>query len=402
MIEGVLGRSGPLTFPVAPPSSRAMRILAATLLITLCAAGQLRALEHVTLRRDGREQTLSGQVMVRAEDGGLLLATPDGTLWAIEPDELVSRREDQREFQPLARDELARQLTAELPSGFDVLTTHHYLICYNTSREYAGWCGALFERLHKGFTNFWTRKGFKLRESEFPLVAIIFNTRESYLQYSQAELGKSAESIVGYYSLRTNRITMYDLTGIESLRGAGDRRGSQAQINLVLSTPDAEQVVATVIHEATHQIAFNSGLQTRFADIPLWVSEGIAVYFESPDLQNSKGWRTIGALNTSRLDRFRDYLSRRPQGSLTSLVSDDHRMRDARSALDAYAEAWALNYYLIHHHAKQYLAYLQILSEKKQLVWDNPQERLKDFQTAFGESPNQLDADFLRQMQKVR
>ena len=39
--------------------------------------------------------------MVRAEDGGLLLATPDGTLWAIEPDELVSRREDQREFQPL-------------------------------------------------------------------------------------------------------------------------------------------------------------------------------------------------------------------------------------------------------------------------------------------------------------
>ena len=253
-----------------------------------------------------------------------------------------------------------------------MLTTHHYLICYNTSREYAGWCGALFERLHKGFANFWTRKGFKLRESEFPLVAIIFNTRESYLQYSQAELGKSAESIVGYYSLRTNRITMYDLTGIESLRGAGDRRGSQAQINLVLSTPDAEQVVATVIHEATHQIAFNSGLQTRFADIPLWVSEGIAVYFESPDLQNSKGWRTIGALNTSRLDRFRDYLSRTAPriADFASLGRPSHAQRAL--ALDAYAEAWALNYYLIRHHAKQYLAYLQILSEKKQLVWDNP------------------------------
>jgi hypothetical protein len=196
-------------------------------------------------------------------------------------------------------------LLGELPSGFDIHTTNHYLICYNTSREYAAWCGALFERLYKAFTNSWTRRGLKLHESEFPLVAIIFNTRESYTNYSRAELGKSAESIVGYYSLRSNRVTMYDLTGIESLRGAGDRRGSSAQINLVLSRPEAEQVVATIIHEATHQIAFNSGLQTRFADIPLWVSEGIAVYFETPDLQSSKGWRNVGAVKTSRLERFR-------------------------------------------------------------------------------------------------
>ncbi len=378
-----------------------MRLIACVLAIALLTPGSLCALEHITLRRGDQQQTVSGKVAVSAQDGGLLLMAVDGTLWTIEPDELIDRKEDQRPFHPLSRDELAKQMLSELPAGFEVYLTHHYLICHNTSREYAAWCGALFERLYKAFTNFWTRKGIKLHDPEFPLVAIIFNTRESYAKFSQAELGERAPSIVGYYSLRSNRMTMYDLTGIESLRSAGDRRSSAAQINQMLAQPAAEQVVATIIHEATHQIAFNSGLQTRFADIPLWVSEGIAVYFETPDLQNAKGWRTIGAVNTSRLERFRQYLPQRPATSLKSLISDDKRMRDSRSALDAYAEAWALNYYLIRHHSKQYLAYLQMLGEKGQLLWDDPQARMKEFQAAFGDNLGQLDADFLRQMLKV-
>ena len=97
----------------------------------------------------------------------------------------------------------------------------------------------------------------------------------------------------------------------------------------MLAQPQAEPLVATIIHEATHQIAFNCGLQTRFADIPLWVSEGIAVYFETPDLTNSKGWKEIGAVNRPRLDRFREYLTRRPADSLSTLISDDTRLRDS-------------------------------------------------------------------------
>ena len=188
----------------------------------------------------------------------------------------------------------------------------------------------------------------------------------------------------------------------EAAGTASDRRGTTTEINKVLARPEAEQVVATLIHEATHQIAFNSGLQTRFADIPLWVSEGIAVYFETPDLQSAKGWRTIGAVNNSRLDRFRDYLGTRPAASLKSLLSDDKRFRDTRTGLDAYAEAWALNYYLIQKHPRQYVAYLQMLADKKQLLWDDPEARLKEFQAAFGENLGQLDADFVRQMQKMR
>ena len=125
-------------------------------------------------------------------------------------------------------------------------------------------------------------------------------------------------------------------------------------------------MVATVIHEATHQIAFNCGLQTRFADIPLWVSEGVAVYFEAPDFSNSKGWRTIGEVNRPRLGAFRQYAGRRTNGSLRSLIADDKRFRDPRQAADAYAEAWALNYFLIRQKPKEYAAYLQELKDLTQ------------------------------------
>ncbi len=360
------------------------------------------ALEHVTLRKDGVEQVVSGQLEVEAADGGLLLLARDGVLWTIEPDAIITRRHDDEPFRPMSRDEIAKRMLSELPPGFDVYTTQRYVICYNTSREYAAWCGALFERLYKGFTNFWTHRGFKLHEPQFPLVACVFDTKADYAKFAAGELGEAASAVVGYYSLRTNRITTYDLTGTESWRSPGDRRGSSAQINAMLARPEAEKVVATLIHEATHQIAFNSGLQTRYADIPLWVSEGLALYFETPDLKSSKGWRTIGAVNTMRLDRFREYLGQRPSGSLKSLVVDDKRIRDTRVALDAYAEAWALNYFLLRQHPMQYLAYLQMLSAKKALIWDDPDTRLREFQEAFGENLGQLDADFVRQIQKLR
>jgi hypothetical protein len=378
-----------------------MRLVLPTLLLFLVAA-QAAALEHVTFERDGKQQTVSGKTVVRAQDGGILLIGRDGALWSIEPQEIASERKDDEPFEPLSPDELSAQLLKELPAGFEAYQTRHYLICYNTSRAYATWCGALFERLYAAFANYWTRKGIELKEPEFPLVAVVFNSRESYAQHAAAELGATANSIVGYYSLRTNRITMYDLTGLEAVRDGGGRRGSAEQINRILSRPEAEQVVATIVHEATHQIAFNTGLQTRFADIPLWLSEGLAVYFESPDLQSAKGWRGIGAVNASRLAKFREYRQTRPSGSLRTLIADDKRLRDARTALDAYAEAWALNYYLLQTHPKEYLAYLQTLSAKQPLLWDEPEARLREFQNAFGQDLDQLDAEFLRHIDKLR
>jgi len=379
-----------------------MRHLALLLVAFIAWPNAAAALEHVVLKRDDREIEISGRLLVTAEDGGLLVLAADGKLWSVPPEELVKHTSDGAPMQPLSQAELGQILLKELPPGFEIHSTQHYLICHNTSKAYAQWCGALFERLYKAFTNFWTRKGFDLHEPEFPLVALVFADRESYSQFSRKELGDAASAIIGYYSLQTNRMTMYDLTGVEALRQNGDKRGSSADINQMLARPEAERTVATVIHEATHQIAFNCGLQTRYADIPLWVSEGIAIYFETPDLGSSKGWRTVGAVNQVRLAGFREYLRRgRPGDSLATLIASDERVRDPKRAGDAYAEAWALNYFLIRQHPKQYLNYLKQLSAKEPLIWDEPAERLQEFKQAFGEL-DQLDAEFVRQIGKVR
>ncbi len=373
-----------------------------TFALVLSLAAAAAGLERVTLRRGGKELQIAGQLLVKAEDGGLLIKSPDGRFWTVPPDEIVSHASDQVPFEPFARDQCAKRLLAELPAGFEVHQTTHYLICHNTSRAYAQWCGSLFERLYGAFTNYWTRKGFALHEPEFPLVALVFADHDSYVNHAAPELGDGVQSIIGYYSFQTNRMTMYDLSGIQALRQPGDRRGSALEINQMLARPEAERTVATIIHEATHQIAFNCGLQTRYSDVPLWVSEGIAVYFETPDLSSAKGWRNIGGVNTVRLAGFRQYLPRRAAGSLATLIADDKRLRDPRQAADAYSEAWALNYFLIHHRAKQYEAYVKMLSAKSQLIWDKPEGRLKEFRKHFGEDLDQLDAEFLRQMNKMR
>jgi hypothetical protein len=367
----------------------------------LSIASDAHALEYVTFRRDGKESQVSGRLIVKATDGGVMLMSADGQLWTVEAQELVSQRTDENPFVPYTAAQAGDAMLAELPAGFEVYTTAHYVICHNTSRAYAQWCGALFERLYGGFINFWARKGFELHEPALPLVCVVFADEASYARFSKTELGDSTKSIVAYYSLRTNRVTMFDLTGVESLRRPNDRRGLSAQINQMLARPEAERMVATTIHEATHQIAFNCGLQTRFADIPLWVSEGVAMYFEAPDLSSAQGWKTIGEINRPRLRGLRDYAARRPTNSLHSLIVDDKRLRDPRQAVDAYAEAWALNYFLIRQKPKQYVAYLKGLAAKGPLVWDEPEERLEEFKAAFGDL-EKLDAEFVRHMQRVR
>ncbi len=360
------------------------------------------AVELVTFRRNSNERHVAGKILVTAQDGGIMLLSPDGMLWNIEPQELVSHTRDDKPFVPLSQTDVGKQVLSELPPGYEVYTTAHYVFCHNTSHTYVTWVGALYERLYTAFHNYWQHRGFKLHDAELPLVVLVFANKEAYAQHCENELGANASSIIGFYSLRTNRVNMYDLTGVESIRRPGDHRSSTAQINQMLARPEAEAMVATVIHEATHQIAFNCGLQTRFADIPLWLSEGLAMYFETPDLGSGKGWRTIGEINHPRLDRFREYLPTRPGKSLLSLLRDDKRFRDPRQALDAYAEAWALNYFLIHQKPKEYQAYMEVMAAKKTLIFDKPETRVSQFQAAFGDDLDKLDSDFVKFVQKLK
>ena len=383
-----------------PRSSRLGTLLAA-LLLAAVSSGNAVAVDQVTFLRDKQQQSVAGKLLVTAQDGGLMLMSADGMLWNIEPTEIVTHTHDEEPFAPLSLAEAGKRVQAELP-GFQVYTTAHYVICYGTSKVYVQWVGALYERLYNAFSTYWTSRGVKLHDPELPLVVLVFPDQESYAQHTKAELGEATKSIIGFYSLRSNRVTMYDLTGVESVRRLGGNRSSAGEINQLLNRPEAEAMVATIIHEATHQLAFNRGLQARFADVPLWVSEGIALYFETPDLRNSRGWQTVGAVNRVRLDRFRQNLPQRQTRSLESLMVNDHRFRDPRQAIDAYAEAWALTYFLIRQKPKAYTEFIEAMAAKKALFNVTPEQRLAEFKLAFGNDLTKLDAEFLKYMQKIR
>jgi hypothetical protein len=370
-------------------------ILIVSLVIFFSGSAGVSAIDRIAFRRDGKEQQVGGRLLVTAQDGGLLLLERDGMLWAVPPEEKAKLTSDDSPFKPFTREELTKKLLAELPPNFEVLSTAHYLIFYDTSKPYASWCGSLFEGLYKAFTNYWSRKGFTLKEPEFPLIAIVFADRAAYLKFSKPELGDAGGAIVGYFSLMSNRMTMFDLTGAENNGAPRARGGTMAQINQILSQPQAAQTVATVVHEATHQIAFNCGLHTRLSDCPSWFSEGIALFFETPDLRSQKGWNSIGAINYPRLDRFQKMLPRRGADSLETLITTDKRFHDTKTGLDAYAEAWALTYFLIHQKPKEYIAYLKLLSQKKPLLNDKPEIRKEEFENNFGSLPK-LDEEFLR------
>jgi hypothetical protein len=256
------------------------------------------------------------------------------------------------------------------------------------------------ERLYKAFTNYWEKQGLEIQEPEFPLPVLVFADRAAYDAASREDLPGGTGNIVGFYSLRSNRVNMFDLTGAEALRGTA-RRGSMHEINQMLSQPAAVPLVSTIIHEATHQIAFNCGLQTRFADIPLWQCEGMAVYCEAPDLASKRGWRGMGRVNYPRLARFQRNLPNWTEDSLKQLISTDDRLRNPETAVDAYADAWALNYYLIQYKRRAYTDYLKALSEKPPLVRDEPETRLKEFEDHFGDL-DRLEQEFLKQMSRVK
>jgi hypothetical protein len=360
-------------------------------------AADANALVRVNFVDDSEQTvTVDGKVVVEAADGGILLLARDGRLWSVTPKQKPRVEPAGRPFSLLTADELGHALLDELGPKFEIVKTRHYVIATGAGPQYAQGCSELFERLLDAFLTHWKGRGLDLSEPAGPLPAVVFPDERSFKTYAAADAGPFGEESKGYYSIRTNRIVLYDLTA-----GKGKRRSSTTA-EVTRRTANSAFNVATVVHEATHQIAFNSGMHVRFADNPLWLTEGMAMYFEAPDADGSYHFKAIGPINRPRYDRFLAFSRRRrSRNSLVTLISQTDRFTDSHKAADAYAEAWALTYFLNAQHPDEYVAYLKRLGKKSPLIWDEAPARLADFQAAFGDKLPALDAEFLRFMKSL-
>ena len=377
------------------------RLLNAWLIVACLASNEANAVERVLASIDGQQRELTGQIVLEDAAGGMLLRTDEGGLWPLSADKISSRANDSEALVPLDKDQLAERLLDEMGPNFQVHDSTHYVVVFNTTRTYAKWCSSLLERLQKAFIAYWKKKGCDVHPPTSPLAVLVFSDRDSYLRYAKKELGAAGGNAIGYYSLFTNRIVMYDLTGMQELRRQASNRGTKHDITALLNQRAAQPLVATIVHEATHQISYNCGLQTRLADNPAWLSEGLAMFFETPDLKSSRSWTGIGNINYSRWDLFRQNFNAGKEKNLEALIANDDRIHNPRSAVDAYAASWAWTYFLITWHPKEYTAFLKMLAEKPVLTMDDPQTRLANFRKHFGEDLRALEDEFMRHMSRV-
>lgn len=322
------------------------------------------------------EREVKGEVLVEAQNGGMMLRGDDSRIWLIQPNEIIHRKRDDAPITPASAEVVSARLLEELGPTFSIYPTQHYLIAYDCSEPYVQRVGALFEQLHRSFFTFWKNQRWDLDEPDYPLVGIVLRDHDSFMNYAENDIGETANSVIGYYHLSSNRMTTFNV-------------------------PNWERNVATIIHEATHQLAYNTGMQRRFADNPMWVSEGLATFFESPDMRNPGRWRSIGRVNQVNLARWRQYVRSRPEESLATLIADDQRFRSAATATTAYAESWALTYFLIKTRRDEYVDYLRELSEGKPLAERTRPERIEMFERVMGDSLVDLDKAFMTYMRRV-
>jgi hypothetical protein len=188
---------------------------------------------------------------------------------------------------------------------------------------------------------------------------------------------------LGHYDPASNRVFLFDVTA-----GA--------------SGIDWSENADTIIHEATHQTAYNVGVHRRFTGAPRWLVEGLATMFEAPGVWNAR-YDHVQAdrVNRGRLQGFRDYVAtRRQPGSLATLLSSDQAFRSDPEG--AYAEAWALSFYLSETQPRLYASYLAKTADRP-LFSDYPAaERMADFQDIFGREMKMFDVKFLRYMEEVK
>ena len=158
-----------------------------------------------------------------------------------------------------------------------------------------------------------------------------------------------------------------------------------------------------MVHEAVHQLAFNTGLQVRLADNPVWFSEGLALYFEPLSPRSSTLWTKPGIVNARHHPEFvrcsEVGRAKLPFGELTQV---DKPFLDSSTVATAYAESWALTFFLFRQEKNGMRKFLTNLASRKPLQKVTAEQRVQEFTAAFGKSPDELEPDAISYVRRLR
>lgn len=267
----------------------------------------------------------------------------------------------------------------------------------------------LLETVYEAYFMKFAMDGVVLEPPKQHMMILLFGEEKTFLRYATL-LSPELKMAAGFWSPKDNIGVFYDqgtsrmmkvLTEIakdmqkdkQKYRGTAvskDFAQLANSLDLLIKVAKEEADIEVVSHEATHQLAGNTGIMPRDKIGARWAHEGLASYFETPA---GAGWGGIGAVNQTRLADYH-IISRDPKRTPLELVVSDGLFYVATTqeeAVEAYGQAWALTYFLMETRFNKLIEYY-----KKSTEFDNeasPQLRIDAFTEIFGDM-RRLEREF--------
>jgi hypothetical protein len=280
--------------------------------------------------------------------------------------------------------------------------TRHFTALSNAADDYTEARLLECETIYRAFYEHFRRRGFELSKPADKLMVAIFDDQKGF----EAYLGKTLPvTVAGTYDRQSNRLVVYDFgqnsafvrEKTAELRAAQlaatelERQRNSGTINRRARDIRASANTVTIMHEAAHQLSFNSGLLQRDKDVPLWLAEGMACYCEATV---DGVWQGVGEMNQERILNLSDGGKARDGPiPLRSLIGTDQWVRgpsNVQAVLLGYGQSWALFRMLMEERPKAMRAYLELIKDRR-----TPDYRLDDFRQAFGNDLDQLQQHYL-------
>ena len=294
-----------------------------------------------------------GETIVLGTDGWLHSLNPSDTKTQI-------RSLDSR-YEPVSATRLRNQLRREYGRAFEVVATKNFLVVQPTGRG-DPW-SRLFEESHRAFSDYMTKRGVRVRQGRFPMVAVVMPDEQAMYREFQ-RLGIEARRVAGVYAGGCNRVITHD---------GGNR----------------QFVRATVRHEAAHQSAFNGGVHSRLTDTPKWISEGIGQMFEPAGMTNHRaGARLTDRINPDSLKYcLRQYSNRTNEqfsADMMDLVQGDMMFEHPGRVENAYSLAWAMTFFLAEREPEKFAKLINLTANREPFTKYPRTKRVQDLEKILG------------------
>jgi len=306
-----------------------------------------------------------------------------------------------KEFAAFAR-RLEREHKLSPLARFD---SKHFTAWSNADERYSEMRLRNCELIHGLFFDHFRRRGFNVRPPAYKLMVAIFDTQSGF----EAYLGHTMPvHVMGIYHPGTNRLVVYDVDQNRAVVARGNQAVEEGKrihsdmerihyvktISRQLRDFANDANIAIIMHEVAHQLSFNCGLVNRQGDVPFWVAEGLACYCEATD---QGGWQGIGESNPERVMALAAQVrGNGPLIPLQTLVTSDNYHGDARVALLAYGQSWALFRMLMEERPRELRRFLTAIYPRR-----TPEHRLADFTDAFGVDLARLETRYQAYIREV-